>query len=429
MNEAIKTLLFLLNDAAVSIFGGVLSASFCDCLRSRRNRLIFWCGLALMLIPQGLVYLIWSSELRLKLYPLIVHLPLTLLLYAFTGKLLWSTISVLSAYLFCQIRRWLALLTTAILLGGEIVQSLTELIVTLPLMLFLLRFASPAIRQLINCPIKTQCQFGLIPALYYGFDYLTRVYTDLLLSNSPVVLEFMPFTCCVAYLVFLLYNFTEEHKRQQLQQIQSNLDLQLSQAVREITQLRYSQAQTIRYRHDLRHHLQYLSACLENNQEERARSYISEICEEIEAQQVRRFCENEEANLILSSFAGRAEKEGIKIDVQGALPANITVTDRDLCVLLSNSLENALHACRLPAQAGEKCTVSVQFRFVAKTGKFFMQVTNPCQTKVLFQRGIPVSRQPGHGTGVQSICAIVDRYGGGYQFSIENGLFILRLFL
>lgn len=424
-----EILIPLLNGTAVSVFGALLSASFCDCLRSRRNRLIFWCGMALILLFQGVAYLFWSAELHWRLYPLTFHLPLLLLLYALTKKLLWPLTAILSAYLFCQIRRWIALLSAAVLPGEEIIQELAELVITLPLLLFLFHFASPAIRQVMNYPVKTQCQFGLIPAIYYGFDYLTRIYTNLLSSGQPVVLEFMPFVCCVSYLSFLLHNSAEERKRQELQQIQLNLDLELSQAVQEINALRESQAMAVQYRHDLRHHLQYLSSCIGNGQLERAQSYISGVCGEIESRQVRRWCENETANLILSSFAGRAEKDGVKFDVQGTLPAAVAVSDGDLCVLLSNSLENALHACLPLAQAGEECTVSVQLRFVEQTGRFFLSVTNPCKTPVRFQRGLPVSDRPGHGVGVQSICAVVERYGGGCQFLVEDGRFILRLFL
>lgn len=426
MNITTEIAVSLINDAAVSIFGAVLSASFCD-RPNRRNIAVMLCGMAVMLIPQGTVYLLWSADMRLMLYPLIVHVPTAILLYALTKKLLWSVISVLCAYLFCEIRRWFALLAVVILRGGELTQNLTELIITVPLLLFLLKFASPAIRQMMDYTIKTQLQFGSIPAIYYLFDYITRIYTDLLTSGSPVVLEFMPFVCCVAYLVFLLHNSAEERKRQQLRQIQSNLDLQLSQAVREITQLRESQSQAIRYRHDLRHHLQYLLTCLENGQEERARSYISEICGEIEAQAVHRYCENEAANLILSSFVGRAEKRGIDIDVQGALPANIAVSDNDLCVLLSNSLENALHACLPIAGDGKSCVISVKFRFVEDFNKLFIKVTNPYRGEIRFANGIPVSDSAGHGIGVQSIFAIVERYGGCYSFSAENGIFTLKV--
>lgn len=429
MNETVHILIAVLNDAAVSVFGGVLSASFCDALRTQRERIVFWCGMAVMLIPQGAVYLIWSADFRLRVYPLIVHLPLLLLLYVLTKKLWSPAVSILTAYLFCQLRRWVALLAAVVLPGGAIVQDLTELAVTAPLLLFLLRFAAPAIRQLFGYPMKIQCCFGAIPALYYAFDYLTRVYTDLLSSGEPVVVEFMPFVCCAAYLIFLLFNFTEERKRARLRDIQKNLEIQLAQSVQEINALRQSQEMAARHRHDLRHHLQYLSNCIRNGQEERAQSYISGIFQEIEAQTVQRYCENEAANLILSAFAGRMEKDGIRLEVQGALPAFLTVSDSDLCVLLSNSLENALHACRPLAAAGRACTVSLRLQYHERTGKLTMLVTNPCGGAVRFENGVPVSGEPGHGIGVQSICAIVERYGGACSFQVEDGQFILRLFL
>lgn len=190
------TLISLLNDAAVSIYGGLLSASFCGILDSRRNRWIFWLSMALMLLPQGAVYLFWDADFRLKIYPLFVHLPLMVLLHFLSGKWRWPAVSILSAYLFCQMRRWLALFAAVALPGEDLTQKLSELVFTVPLLRIFLRFIAPAVRQLMEYPVKTQCQFGLIPALYYGFDYLTRIYTDLLFDGSPVVVEFMPIVCC-----------------------------------------------------------------------------------------------------------------------------------------------------------------------------------------------------------------------------------------
>ena len=86
--------------------------------------------------------------------------------------------------------------------------------------------------------MSIQLQFGLIPALGYGFDYLTRVYTDLLSEGIPAAVEFMPFVCCIAYLVFVLRTSEEERKKNELEQMQSCLNLQISQAVREIEALR-----------------------------------------------------------------------------------------------------------------------------------------------------------------------------------------------
>lgn len=417
----------LLNNVSVSFFGSILSASFCDALNTRKKRDIFACSMLLLPLLQGLVYFLWATEFMRQIYPLVVHLPLLLLLYALTGRLLWPFFSILTAYLCCQLRRWIALFAVAVLSGGATMQDFFELLLTLPLLLFLLHYAAPLVRQLSDYPAKTQCQFGSIPALYYGFDYLTTVYTDLLASGDPVVVEFMPFVCCAAYLVFLLYNSIKERTQNQLKQVQKSLGIQLNQAVREIDALRESQMLASQYRHDMRHHLQYVSACIEDGQEEQALAYIAGICKEIEAQKVERYCENEAANLILSAFAGRAKKDGIQMQVKGTLPAFIMVSDSDLCVLLSNALENALHACQSFAAAEKTCVIDVQF--YNKDNRLFLQIENPYNDEVLFENGIPVSHEPGHGLGVQSICAIVERYGGMYTFLVKNGHFILRLSL
>lgn len=419
----------LANSAAVSIFGSLLSASFCGVLDTRKNRRTFWLGVALLLIAQGAAYFLLGEWGWRRLYPFLVHFPLLFLIRAITGRWLWPTISILFAYLFCQMRRWPALLVMALLPEMELAQPLTELAVTLPLLFLLLRFAAPAVRQLMDYPVKTQCQFGLVPALYCAFDYFTLANPSLLSGNFPVVVEFMPTACCGAYLIFLLYNFSEERKRRLLQQLQDNLKLQVAQAAREIRDLQESQAQASRYRHDLRHHLQYLLSCIENGQTERAKGYISGICTELESQQVRRYCENEAVNLILSAFVKRTEGTGVEMEIRGALPAVLSVSDNDLCVILSNALENALHACLPLAGAGRECVIRVEFRLHEQNGRLFLQIVNPYQGEVRFENELPVSDRPGHGVGAQSIRAVVERYGGGCSFLAERGQFILRLFL
>ena len=417
----------VLNGFAVSIFGSVLSASFGNALVTRRSRCIFWCCMTLLLLLQGWMYVRWDAAFYRSIYPLVVHLPLVLLLCILTHKLLWPVVSVLTAYLCCELRRWIALLAVAVFSKGSLMQDVVELIVTIPLLLLLLRFAASAVRQLSDSSATVQLKFGVIPALYYGFDYLTRVYTNLLQSGNLAAAEFMPFVCCMAYLVFILYHSDKKRMENQLQQVQKSLNLQLTQAVREIDALRESQTMAGQYRHDLRHHLQYLATCLENGQTNKAQNYILGICEEIEAQNVQRYCENEAANLILSAFAGRAERAGISLNVQGALSAFILISDSDLCVLLSNALENAIYACRPMAAVGTRCEIDVQI--YERRDKLFLQVMNPCRNTVRFEHGIPISDRLGHGIGVQSICAIVERYGGIYSFSVQDGRFILRLSL
>ena len=415
----------ILNGGAVSIFGSLLSASFCNVLDTKRTRRIFSCCMVLILLFQSGMCFACTGELLQRIYPLIMHVPLLLVLYFLTGKMLWPLIAILTAYLCCQLRRWLALLVVGLLSGGMVMQDTVEFIITFPMLVLLIYFISPGIQQQSRYPAKLQCQFGVVPALYYVFDYLTRVYTDFLYSGSPVVVEFMPFVCCALYLVFLLYNSAEERERNRMEQVQRSLDIQLTQAVQEINALRQSQQLARQYRHDLRHHLQYVSACIENGQDDLAQGYIMGICKEVEAQAVQHFCENEAVNLILSAFVGRAKKSGVDMNVKGELSSFIMVSDSDLCVLFSNALENALHACQALTAEGKACSIDVQF--YEREGRFYLQVINPCRDDIRFEKGIPVSKHPGHGIGVQSICGIVERHKGMYNFLVQNGHFILRL--
>ena len=418
----------LLNDAAVGVYGMILSAAFCGITWTRGKKWAYGLSMAAILLAQAAVYGMTTDLQLLKLlYPLVTHMPLVLVLAIIERKLLWPTISVLTAYLCCQLRRWLALLLTALMSGGAEVQTAAELALTLPLLLGLLYFVAPAVRTIAGYKPAMQVRFGLIPAVGYLFDYLTRIYTDLLAQGTPAAVEFMPFVCCVAYLAFVLRSSAENETRLRLEQTQENLHLQVTQATREIASLRESERRAGTYRHDLRHHMQYLAGCIENGRTEQAQAYIREVCAEIESQKVRVFCENETVNLILSSFAGRAEESGVPLRVRAEVPHFIPVAETDLCVLLSNALENALHACQRLRQTGEPC--DIELVVYEKSGKFFLQVTNTCPPGVTFEKGLPVTREPGHGIGVRSICSIAERYNGMYSFSEKDGRFVLRVSL
>lgn len=418
---------YLINHTFVGIFGMVLSAAFCEIVWTKRKRRILIGGMAVLLAFQGIVYFCVSEQLARYLYPVTTHVPLMIMLYILSKKGLWSVISVFTAYLCCQIRRWLALLVIAIFSGGVAMQKITELVVTLPLLFFLVYFAAPSVRCLSHYPVLVQCQFGLIPVLYYGFDYLTVVYTNMLLDGSLAAVEFMPFVCCVAYLIFVLHISAAERARIQLEQAQDVLNVQITQAVREIEALREAQQKTKVYRHDLRHHVQYLSSCLENGKIQQAQAYVHKIYSEIEADKMMVFCENEAANLIFSSFVGRANNQDIAIKINAVISPVLPISESDLCVLLSNALENALHACQKCREKGLPAMIEVSA--YEKNWKFFLQIINSCDTDVRFVHGIPITNRSGHGMGVRSICTMVERYNGMYTFLVEDDRFILRISL
>lgn len=421
------SVVYLMNNIAVGIFGIILSCAFCDIVWTRKKYRILLGSTALLLMIQGIVYFFIDPQMAKWLYPFTTHLPLAVMLWALSKKCLWSVISVMTAYLCCQIRRWIALLFTFVLSGTPAMECIIELIVTLPLLLLLRRIVAPAVRSVSRYNIFVQCQFGWIPVLYYFFDYLTMVYTNLLLAGATVVVEFMPFVCCMAYLLFVLHISEAEQARSRLEQTQEGLNIQIAQAVREIEALRESRQKAVVYRHDLHHHMQYLSTCIENGKTEQAQTYIQEICSEIKADKITVYCENEVTNLILSSFVRSADEQDIPIKIKAAISRSIHVSETDLCVLLSNALENAMHACQKQKEKGLPGMIEVSA--YDRSGKFFLQIINSCDDNIRFEHGIPVSDTPGHGIGVRSICAIVEKYDGIYTFLVEDNWFIVRVSL
>ena len=417
----------LVNSLAVSLFGIILSAAFCDIRWTQKKKLLMGISAVVLIILQGSLVTRLEPLLIRRLYPLVMHVPLLVVLYFFNKKWLWSGIAILAAYNCCVLRRWLAFLVVTVGGGRFMTSAGAEVLITIPLLLAIVYAIAPAVRTFSRYTVSIQLQFALIPALSYFFYYLIRIYADWFESGTPIVVEFMSFACSGACLVFALHISKEERQRSQMERTQGEMNLQLQQAIREIELLRESQEQVKVYRHDLRHHMQYLFSCIEKGNLTQAQTYINEICSEIEENKIITYCENEVANLIFSAYAGRAETRAIPFTVSANIPSAIHISEKDLCVIFSNALENALYACEKLQEKGNPGVMEVNA--YQKGKKLFIQFINSCDDNISFADGVPVTTQPGHGIGIKSICTLVEKYGGIYNFTTQNGEFVLRISL
>lgn len=134
----------LCNSVAVTLFGIALSAAFCNIhwTPKAKKRMLLYTLMIFCL--SGIAYLGVDPGFGRYLYPLHTHLPLVLALCSLSHERLWPVISVLTAYLCCQLRRWLALIAVAIFSGGDTMQYAVEIIVTVPLLILCLLYTSRA---------------------------------------------------------------------------------------------------------------------------------------------------------------------------------------------------------------------------------------------------------------------------------------------
>ena len=118
----------------------------------------------------------------------------------------------------------------------------------------------------------------LLPLSYYILEYIFTVYTNLLYTGSAVVIDFLDSFLVLLY--FILSMLTIEYASQRSRAERENLLLTTvsSQAKKEIAQLSDSKKQAAIYRHDLKHHMNFIQNCIQEQKTEEALSYINEIC-------------------------------------------------------------------------------------------------------------------------------------------------------
>lgn len=372
-----------------------------------------------LLLGQGLC-LQWLGLTGVRmLYPLLVHLPLVLAL-ALWMKVRWDTalVSMLVSYSLCQLLRWMGL---AIGLAFEsTAASFIHLAVSMLLAAAISRFCLNTLHELISGPVKMTLSFGALPALYYAYDYF-QLYTGRRFANLLVLEELLPTAMVLFYALFaMVYQRQADRYRQSRLQAQA-LEKELSGAAHELSVLRLSAEQTAIVRHDLRHHLVMIEQMLSDGRRDSAEAYIRKAESEVDAITPNRFCENEAVSLILSSFASKARQQQIDLHIKAQLPPQLSLPDTEICVLLSNGLENAFHA----VSALENKTVNVYCAVRQKN--LLVEIKNPCTKPVEIRDGLPRTNDGEPHYGCLSIANIVQRRKGLCTFEQEDGWFVLRV--
>ena len=392
---------------------------------SRQQKCLLTLLCLLFLLVQGLGLVLLGERTVKQLYPLVTHVPLVLILILFMKKSVGvAIVSTCTAYLCCQPPRWGRIAVEALTqstLAAELVY-----ILLMPVMYYLLRrFFVAAAYNTMTSSTATLLLFGSLPVTYYIFDYATTIYSDALYSGIQALNEFLPTVLITFYVLFLPAFHLQSQRRADAEMQRSMLEAELEQSQSEMDSLHRLETQTAVYQHDMRHHLNMLDGLLSAGRPDEATAYIKNVQADIEAITPRRFCENHLVNLLCSSFTDKAQRQGAVLTVDASLPNDVAISDTELCSLLSNGLENALHAVAdLPADRKQ-----ISLYCGVRQNKLLIEIRNPCAGPVAMRDGLPVSDREGHGYGCRSIQAIAQRNGGLCVFSAQQGQFLLQIML
>jgi two-component system sensor histidine kinase AgrC len=422
----ITTYLGLIRFGFSLLFGVALSVCFAGVEHTRKNNVAVGCACVILLLVQTTCWWFFGIELTSELYPLIIHLPMILFLTLYMKRpWLISAVSVLSAYLCCQVPRWIGSIWGAIF-ASSLVEHICYIAAVFVAYYLFRKYVADTLRQLMEKSTKSCLLLGTVPLFYYLFDYITTIYTDLLYQGVSGAVQFMPSVLSVVYFVFIILYYVEMQKQARAHRERDVLAAQLHGAHLELVSLRQMQEYAAAYRHDMRHHLAILQGMAAEGNMEKIKAYLKAAQSDIDAITPIRFCENETVNLILSTFSTKAKKAGVAMTADARLPGALPFSDTELCSLLSNGLENAITAaaaCPDPAHR----TVSV--KATVHKAKLLISITNPYTGSVVMKGGFPLPASEGHGYGTRNIAAITDAHGGQAIFSTEDGVFTLQIML
>ena len=109
------------------------------------------------------------------------------------------------------------------------------------------------------------------------------------------------------------------------------------------------------------------------------------------------------------------------------LPETLPVDEMDLCLVLSNLLENALEASLRTAAVRRQITVTA---YLHAARLLLIEVENPFDGAVKEKNGVfRSSKRKGDGVGLQSVRHIAERSGGASTFTYQDGVFRARVML
>lgn len=246
-------------------------------------------------------------------------------------------------------------------------------------------------------------------------------------NNTPLVLILAVYLSMPAIAIKV---FTSSAEMAKVRREQQELFQQMEMQKKEYEYISEKNDQNRIYRHDMRHHLAVLKELAKEGNTESILEYIQKLNGELSDNEFVRYCENATVNAVLSAKLGAATKLGCVINTSVIIPKEIPFDEMDICMVLSNVLENAVNACtQIKDESKRYINITAE---MVDNSKIIISAVNPSQKIIRFDReGFPIREEKNvsakdmreHGIGLRSVKAVADKYNGYFQCECNDGEF------
>ena len=176
----------------------------------------------------------------------------------------------------------------------------------------------------------------------------------------------------------------------------------------------------------MRHQLNQISALVETGDLEDIKSYLAKTVSRIPNLDMH-FCENRAVDSVVGYYCALAKREDIPFCTKLDLPESLPVDEIDMCLVLSNLLENALEASLRAAPDRRQIEMTA---YVHAERFLLIEVENTFDGEINEKNGaFRSSKRKGNGIGIQSVNHIAEKNGGASTFTHQNGVFSAKVML
>ena len=274
---------------------------------------------------------------------------------------------------------------------------------------------------------QTWYVFWVLPLVFILLNLFITPRYQITLRTGRVLQVYIVMSIALLFLLFLfntifLLMANSLNKNARLQQENQFLSMQqqryesLKAAIEEARQAR----------HDMRHQLNQISALAEAGDLDNLKAYLAKTVSRIPDLDMN-FCENRAADSVAGYYCALAKREGVPFCAKLDLPQVLPVDEIDLCLVLSNLLENAFEASLRTAPARRRIELTA---YLHGNSLALIQVENTYDGVIREKDGVFLSsKRKGDGVGLQSVRHIAEKSGGVSTVTYQDGLFCAKVML
>ncbi len=250
--------------------------------------------------------------------------------------------------------------------------------------------------------------------------------TDFESSNDSLkiyiikMLSFAMVICLLSVLVSLLTSVLAKKYYSDLNHI---LEKQVQAQISHYEQREKANTELRKFKHDYNNHINCIQALISSGRYEEVSEYLNKLSTLLPSDSFLYKTGNYLSDAILTDKQEKAKKDKIQISFSGTIPTSINNTD--LCIILSNALDNAIESSRMCE--GEK-EISVYGGY--RHGYFILVMKNPTVNNISDNAALPATTKEDklhHGFGLLNINTVVEKYNGFMKTECKDNQFVLSL--